>query len=261
MTQPTLLDTAHAVMEAAPQDDALRLRFFERLADGELFLLLDREPQGDGIDPRIFDTEDGRFVLAFDREERLAEFAGGIAPYAALSGRTLAAMLTGQGLGLALNPDVAPSAMLLDPDAIAWLADTLARAPQQTTARARELSPPTGLPETLVTALDAKLASMAGRADLAYLADVTYDSGVRGHLLAFIGAAPGAEGALARAVNEALAFSGLEAGSLDAVFLRATDPVAARLARVGLRFDLPRPEAPAPRRAPGSDPESPPILR
>ena len=40
----TPLDLAHAATEAAPQDDAARLRFYERLADGELFLLLEAEP-------------------------------------------------------------------------------------------------------------------------------------------------------------------------------------------------------------------------
>lgn len=261
MTSLTLLDQTHAAMEAAPDDTTLRLRFFERLADAELFLLLEAEPEGDRIAPRVFDTDDGRVVVAFDREERLAEFADAAAAYAALSGRALAGLLTEQSLGLALNPEVAPSSMLLDAEAIQWLSETLAHRPQETTARASELAPPTGLPESLITALDAKLAVMTGRALLAYLANVTYDNGVRGHLLAFVDPVAGAEGALARAVNEAMAFSGLEAGSLDVVFLRAADPVAARLARVGLRFDLPQHTEPGPRPAPGSDPDSPPILR
>ncbi|NNL72262.1 MAG: SseB family protein, partial [Silicimonas sp.] len=66
----TPIDQAHARMEAAPENDALRLSFFERLADGELFLLLESDAQGDVVDPRIFETGEGRYVLAFDREER-----------------------------------------------------------------------------------------------------------------------------------------------------------------------------------------------
>ena len=83
----TLLDAAHAAVSADPENEALRLRFFERLADGELVLLLEREAVGDSFEPRIFDLEDGPVVLVFDREERLASFTGGIAPYAALPGR------------------------------------------------------------------------------------------------------------------------------------------------------------------------------
>lgn len=261
MTGTTALDTAHAAMEAAPEDDAARLRFYERLADSEMFLLLAREAEGDAIEPETFDVADAQFVLVFDREDRLAEFTGRISPYAALSGRAIAGMLAGQGIGLAVNPEVAPSAILIPPPAVDWLAATLAHGPSEAEARPAEVHSPSGLPETLLSALDAKLATTGGLAKMAYLAAVTYDDNSRGHLLGFVGAVPGAEAALAGAVNEALTFSGIEAGALDVAFLAASEPLAGMMARHGLRFDLPVPEAPAARVAPGSDPEKPPILR
>ncbi|WP_226779140.1 SseB family protein [Oceaniglobus trochenteri] len=261
MTPETPLDHAHAAMEQAPGDDALRLGFYERLADGELFVMLEREAEGETIAPAIFDTDDGRFVLGFDREERLAGFAGRIVPYAALSGRAVAAMLAPQGLGLALNPDVAPSSFLVAPDALEWLVATLAEAPAQIEARPQEITAPHGLPERLLRGLDAKLAAAAGMARMAYLVGARYEGGLT-HLLAFVDPAPGAEAALARATGEALAFSGVEAGTLDVGFFTAADPFAARLARVGLRFDLPEPEAVTqPGANPGMDPERPPRLR
>ena len=255
----TPLDDAHAAMEADP-DPRLRLQFYDRLAASELYLLLSSEPAGDALDPRLFQTEDGTFVLAFDRAERLVEFAEGAAPYAALSGRVLAQMLAGQGIGLALNPSVAPSQIVLPPEALAWLADTLADGPKEVEARLTEFTAPVGLPETLITALDARLASATGLAQMAYLVGVTYDSGARSHMLAFIGAIEGAHAALAQNTNDALVFSGLEAGEIDVAFFDATDGMAARLARVGLRFDLPRFE-PAQPTVPGSDPDKPPRLR
>jgi hypothetical protein len=62
-------------------------------------------------------------------------------------------------------------------------------------------------------------------------------------------------------MNEALVFSGIEAGELDVAFLRASDPAAAVMARVALRFDLPSPAEPAAPVAPGMDPARPPKLR
>ncbi len=109
----TDLDQAHAAMEAAPEDDAARLRFYERLADTELFMLLGAEAENDQITPELFEIEDQRFTLVFDREERLSQFVGRVAPYAGLPGRAVAQMLQGQGIGLALNLEVAPSAMLI----------------------------------------------------------------------------------------------------------------------------------------------------
>ena len=119
----TLLDAAHAAVSAEPENEALRLRFFERLADGELVLLLEREAVGERLEPKLFELEDGPVILVFDREERLAEFSGGIAPDAALPGRVVAAMLKGQGIGLGVNLGVAPSSMLLSPEAVDWLWD------------------------------------------------------------------------------------------------------------------------------------------
>jgi hypothetical protein len=257
----TDLDLAHAAMTAAPEDDAARLRFYERLADSEVFLLLGAEAADDTITPAIFAVEDAQYALIFDREERLADFVGRIAPYAALPGRGLVGMLQGQGVGLGVNLDVAPSSMLIPAEAVDWLAQTLSHAPAETEARITQISAPSGLPESVITGLDRKLAIAGGRARYAYLAAATYDTGARGHVLAFVDALPNAQKALAAAAGEALTFSGIDAGVMDVLFTAAADPLTAHLARVGLRFDLPVPAAPQAPSAPGTDPSKPPKLR
>lgn len=257
----TPLDEAHAAMEAAPEDEAARLRFWDRLAASELFVFLTAEARGDAITPETVTVEGSGYVLAFDTEARLADFAGGAAPYAALSGRALAGMLAPAGLGLALNPEAAPSATLLPPDAMAWLSEALAATPQETSERPVALAPPTDLPGRFLEALDGRLAAAAGLAREAWLASATYVDGRSRPLLAFVAIRPGAEEALGETAAAALAFSGLGAGDLDLVFLAADSALAGRLARIGLRFDLPVEEtAPAPT-APGSDPDRPPRLR
>lgn len=261
----TALDVAYAHMDAAPEDTSARLGFYECLAASELFLMLETEPgdTDDTVTPALFDLGEAQYVLVFDREERMAAFTGQSTPYLALSGRAIAGMLADQRIGLGVNLEVAPSSVLLPPEAVAWLQDTLKNTPDTVEARLDAIHPPSGLPETLVSALDARLATAMGLARSAYLVGVTYDSGVRGHLLGFVGAVPAAEPALAQAANDALAFSGVEAATMDIAFFAATDPVTLRLERVGLRFDLPQlqetvtPERPAP----GMDPEKPPRLK
>jgi hypothetical protein len=262
MSELTPLDTAHAAMEAAPDDDATRLAFYERLGDGELFLLLEAEAEGETITPQTFDIGTGEIVLVFDRQERLTAFTGEATPYAALSGRVVAQLLAGQGLGLGLNLEVAPSSFLMDADGVTWLAETLGHAPNEVEAKIEEVSAPIGLPETLITAIDTKLATATGLALCAYLVGVKYNGGSNGHLLGFVGAFPDAEGALAQAAGEALTFSGIEAGAMDVGFFDANDPITPRLARVGLRFDLPQPAdvQQVEFQAPGSDPAKPPML-
>ena len=258
----TPLDRAHAAMEAAPDDDAARLRFYERLADNELFILLTEEARNDQLSPRIFDLPDARYILVFDTEARMAEFAGRDVPYAALPGRAIAGMLAGQDIGLGLNLEVAPSSILLPPAAVDWLAQTLGHAPEEVEGRIAAFHRPAGLPDALLEGLDVKLGLAGGLAAFAYLVGTEDEKGVRSHLLAFIDARDGAQAALARAAGEALTFSGVDQGVMDVGFFAASDPAAAALARHGLRIDLPQPaEAPAERPAPGSDPDKPPILR
>ena len=131
-------------MNAAPDNNAARLQFYERLVDSEMFLLLQSEPSGDQVKPEIFDTDDGRFTLVFDREDRLTSFTGAAAPYAALSGRDIVTMLAGQDVGIGLNLGVAPSSFLLPADALSWLNDTLAARPSEIAAMPREVRAPTG---------------------------------------------------------------------------------------------------------------------
>lgn len=262
MTDTTALDAAHVAMDADPHDNAARLRFFERLADSELFLMLTEEAKGENISPELFDVADGSFVLAFDREDRLSRFAGRPVPYVALSGRVLSSMLSGQGIGLGLNLEVAPSSMLIPSEALGWLDTTLQHGPEEVQQRLAEFLPPVGLPDDLLTALDAKLATAVGLAQAAYLVGTKSEDGGSGHLLGFVGAVEGAEAALAKAASEALTFSGIEAGAMDVGFFAPHDPAAASLAKVGLRFDLPQPQERVVKQVtPGSDPDQPPILK
>lgn len=260
MAETTQLDAARAAMAADDGDEAARLAFYARLSATELFLLLSAEASGDTVVPQEMQVDGQAYVLAFDREGRLSDHAGGVAPYAGLSGRALAGMLAGQGLGLALNPGGAGAA-LIGPDAVDWLAATLDTAPQEGTARATSLHRPGDLPQGLLSALDARLASARGIAQAAWLAGVTYEGGERGHVMAFVDAYPHAEGALVRLVSEALTFSGVEAGTLDVIFVGGGDAILPRLERVGLRFDLPLDAARSGPTPPGMDPDRPPLLK
>ncbi|MFV0512590.1 MAG: SseB family protein [Jhaorihella sp.] len=259
----TPLDAAHAAMQAAPEDAAARVRFFEQLADAELFLVLSEEAQGETMSPEMFELDEGRFVLAFDREDRFAAFTGRVTAHAVLPGRALAAMLAERGIGLGLNLDVAPSAILIPADALAWLRDTLGHVPAEIEARIAGFEAPHALPDALVAALESRLSGAGGLARSAWLAGVRYADGATGHMLGFVDARPEVHGALAGAAGEAVIFSGQAAGTLDVGFFAEADPLARDLQRAGRAVALPRPEPRRPRAhaAPGSDPDKPPILR
>jgi len=260
MTASTL-DRAFAAMQADAEDDVARLRYYGELANTDLCLLLDKEAGTASLTPQVFDLDGGRYVLLFDGDERLADFVGAAAPCAHLAGRVVVGLLAGKGIGLAINLESSAS-ILMPAEAVTWLDDMLTRAPDVVEAVPETVEAPEGLPGVLLEALADKLARAAGQARAAYLAKVTYHGGRRGHILAFSGANPRAEAALARATGEALVFSGLDAGELDVAFLGTEDPMLDVLGRVALRFDMgvvePGAGATVP---PGTDPAKPPVLR
>jgi hypothetical protein len=153
--------------------------------------------------------------------------------------------------------------MILAPEAMAWLAATLAERPREVEARPVAVARPTGLPDALLAALDAKLATAAGLARHAWLAAVAYADGREGHLLAFVDAAPGAETSLARAVGEALTFSGVEAGETRRGLLprRRSRHGADREGRVALRPPRAHPDRGAISAGDGSRPAATPAVR
>ena len=254
MTAETPLDAAFLAQEADP-DPALRLRFHERVLDAELAVALDEAAEGDALRPSVYDLEDGRFVLAFDRDERLADFFGMPTAFAVLTGRRLAAMLAGQGTGIALNLG-APSATLLPAAAVDWLAAMVQPAPESREARLAELASPAAVPAALRAALAAKLAAMSDVVAAAHLAS----AGDAGEIvLVLTGVPETARAGVAAAVAEAVRFTD-GAPAIDLTFVEPDSPGAKAAARAGLRLDLPA-QAVTPAAGPGLDPAKPPKLR
>ena len=254
------LDAAHQAMDNGGEAEALA--FWRAFADAELFLVLEEEASGERVSPRVFDLSSGPLLLVFDSEERLATLSPDPVPYAALPGRVIAAQLQGQGLGLGLNlGSGAASETILPPASVDWLAEVLAQAaPQETSARIAAMGRP-----QLPPGLGGTLAALLPPGSLGALAAVEYEGGGRGHAFAVAGLDPAREEVFARAVTEVLAFSGLDAASLDVIFVGPDAPVLQALARAGQGFAGPEPqraEQPqAPGAAPGMDPQKPPKLR
>jgi hypothetical protein len=256
-----LIDQAFQAM-LSQGSDAARLAYYGAVADTEWYLLLETEAEGQNLSPKVFDLSEGPVVLAFDSAERLVEFTGGLSDYAALPGRVIAGQLAGQGTGLGLNLGAA-SQFILPPEAMEWLASLLTHTPDDREDMPQRFHGPGALPPTLIAALGQRIAGFHGLTSGAWLAGVEYAGGRKGHLLAFVGAGPQAEPALARAAQEALVFSGVEAGEMDVTFLAADSPALAQLARVGMHFQVAPPEPaekPAPK-PPGMDPTRPPRLK
>lgn len=262
MPDMTLLDDAHRALSARPDDPAARLAYYHRLAASELCLLLEEEPEGNALAPRILDLSDGPIVLAFDGEERLADFADGPVPYAALPGRVIVAQLAGQGIGLGINLGDEGHAFLMPATAVDWLAGVLAQAPMPAPARPTGWAAPAE--PSLAAVLSDRLAGLGALAAQGWLAGALGDDGQPMQILVLQDPAERAEDALAKAAAEALAFSAADPAAHSVLFLSGTECRALGLPLLAAPVTLSRPAAPpepAAPQAPGSDPDRPPRLR
>lgn len=250
MATETALARAARLWLSRPEEDAARLAFYEALSGAELVLPIASDMAGDAVEPEMADLGGVPHVVAHDGVAGLAGRAP--RPTASLSGLALARMLEGQGTGIALHVRGLSEPLAIAPEAVDWLARSLGRGPERTEARPLAAYPPQGLPPALLAALDRRLAQAEGMATAAWLATVDWSDGSRGHLLAVVDARPGTEEAIASGLHAAVALSGAEGLQMDVTFLSADDPVLARLARVGLRFDL---------ISPATAPAGPPRLR
>lgn len=257
--ETTPLDAAFLAIEADPEAEAPRMRFYETLLATDLFVVLEEEAD-ETLRPRLFDIEEGRFVLAFDTDARLADFLEEPSPYAALTGRKLAAALAGQDVGIGFNLGVGPAQTLLPAAAVDWLA-AMSELGETEEGRLREVGAPEGASVALVSAIAMRVEALSGAIGAAWLATARFEDGSERLTLAVAGAALEAEEDLAETFTEAANFAETK---LDLTFLPADAPALGAFVRFGLRFDPPPlrvPEPPAAPKAPGSDPACPPILR
>ena len=246
-----MLDHAFAKMQAAPENTALRRAYYQQLADTEIYIPV-ADVTGESFTPETFDLDLGATVLAFDSPERLADFLGTGHDFVALPARVLIPLLVDQRLLLLINPDSA-SANLLPRDVLIWVQDVVAAMPSQAVAGLTGLCKPGAATAPMVAALDRAFGQMPGAATQALL----FDSD-QGLTIAFTGAAETSHPALAKAVQDALVFAGVDA-DCSVVFL--SDTQAQSITPVALAFDLPKPVAPPIAQAPGTDPDKPPKLR
>lgn len=218
-------------------DTPQRARMLSRLADTELSVALEGEPEGDRINLRMFPLDGAESALACDGEDRLAEFFGGPVAYAAMPGRVLAGLLGGEGAGLLINPGH-PSEMFLDAETLQWLSGALAAEPVMAEAHLLLTAPKTETVEALAEPLADRFADMQGLIKGAALAAVKGDD--TGHVLLIAGADEKHQPAIAKALAETLAFLPPQPGGIDISFADKQPPAMA------LRFDIPEPATNSP---------------
>jgi hypothetical protein len=176
----------HAVASGGAEADWLR--FYEGFAVQRLIVPVD-EGSGDGgvtaATARLttLRLEAGEVVLAFDTEARFAAFIAVPTEFVALIGADLARALARRGIGVALNPGVAPGETVLDPQALAWIAAHAgAEVAVEEMPGGTRIRPPADPEAAMLDALGTRLAEMTGHIAEAWLVGAATPDGGEAYL-------------------------------------------------------------------------------
>ena len=259
MEDDTPIDAAFELFAEDPDDLSKRVAFLGQVLRSELYLLTNG-PAAKSVKPQLFEIEGAPFAIAFDTAERLSAFAGE-AHFSNLSGRNLLDLLATENLGCVLNPEVAPSSYVIDPETVSWLAAQSQLAPVIDATMPVAISAPIVSAPQILQHLDRGLAALEGAAAYAYLIQVEGASKTSDLSLAFIDVQPGREDSLASYIQELVAFSGQDGLEISVLFLDGTSEMAAAAKRQGLRFEIPKPARAIDVSGPGMDPSKPPKVR
>ena len=208
------------------------------------------------VDLKTLEVEERTLALAFDSEVRLAEFVEGAADTLTLTGSDLADLLAGTGLGLGVNLGPSGAPMELTPDNLDWILEEAPPEVGEAEGAIDAVHRPDNVPPGLLEALDARLATLPGQAEAAYLVAAKGEE-VDTLLLVITGAHPAKRSAVAGQIAEGLRFSDVDS-PLDITFADPGDPLLLAVARHGIRFDVPKDGGS--QMPPGSDPDKPPRL-
>ncbi|MDT8421846.1 MAG: SseB family protein [Desulfuromonadales bacterium] len=129
----TEIDQALVALRDNPRDHKVQSGFYDLFLNMTFFvptvkemLCLDGESDEQEIEvPMILDTEDSSFLVFFDQQQRLDDWADQDAPCVQLPGHVLAEMTT-EDLFWAMNVGT-DYAKQFAPDEIAWLKDVVAQ--------------------------------------------------------------------------------------------------------------------------------------
>ena len=233
-----------------------RLTLFRRFLETELFILIDNP---DNPKPELMQIDGEIISLAFDCEEKLIDFAGEKTFFISMSGRRLIAQ--NDSTGIALNLNNMGGGYILTNDVIEWLMKNTQSQKEIVQRNTNEITSPSIVTERFVELLDEALAASFGLADYAVLVKDLTKPGSKNLLLIFVGSVKLYHDALAQQASEAFSLSGIQDLILDITFCKSEDELVKKALLVGLRFDLPQIEKPSEPKAPGMDPNKPPMLR
>ena len=234
------IDELYSYLYSEPSNINRKLEFYQRILGNDFLVVLENSDFEEDLRPCIFDTQEGRFLLCFENNEKLTNFVTQETTHALLSFKEIIKLIKNKKIGIALNIGD-HSGVLLDLKAVGWIDQVISTGP------AEELSSipikfefPNLVDDCLFDNLQIVVKKLSGMAKKVILARAHYEDLSVSYFLGFIDSPQLFHALIREGVLDIVKLDKSDNTFVDVAFLSSSTELASQLVANGLRIRLPK---------------------
>ena len=234
------IDELYSHLYSEPSNVNRKLEFYQRILGNDFLVVLENSEFGEDLRPCIFDTQQGKFLLCFENNEKLTNFITQETTHALLSFKEIIKLIKNKKIGIALNPGD-QSGVLLDLESVGWIDQVISTGP------AEELSSipikfefPNLVDECLFDNLQIAVQKLSGMTKKVVLARAHYKDFSVSYFLGFIDSPQLFHELIREGVLDIVKLDKSDNIFVDVAFLSSSTELASQLVANGLRIKLPK---------------------
>ena len=217
-----------------------KLEFHRRIIGNDFLVVLQNGYFDDDLRPRIFDTQEGKFLLCFESNEKLTNFITQKTAHVLLSFKEIIKLIKNKKIGIAINIGK-HSGILLDLKVVEWIEQVISSGQvEELGLMPIEFEFPHLVDESLLGNLKIVLETMSGMTKKVILAQAHYNDLNVSFFLGFIDSPKLFHKSIKERVLDVVKLHKSDSVFLDVAFLSSSTELASKLSINGLTILLPR---------------------
>ena len=234
------IDELYSYLQSEPNNTNRKLEFYQRILGHDFLVVLENTDLDEDLRPHIFNTEEGRFLLCFENNEKLTNFIIRETTHALLSFKEIIKFVENKKIGIALNLGT-KSGVLLDLKAVRWIEQVILTGPAiELSSRPIAFEFPNLVDKNLISKLKIALDKLSGMTKKVVLARARYkDLGVS-YFLGFIDSPQVFHELIKERILDIVKLQKSDSVFVDVAFLSSSTELASQLVANGLTMTLPK---------------------
>ena len=234
------IDELYSYFHTEPNNIEKKLEFYQRILGNEFLIILESSDFEGDLTPRTFDTQEGKFLLCYESNEKITNFIIQEVAHVLLSFKKTIALIKNKKIGIALNIGD-NSGVLLGLEAVEWLWKVILSNPsEELSSIPTEFKFPNFVDESLLSNLKVALETMSGMAKRVVLAQAQYKDLSESFFLGFIDSPQLFHELIRKRVLDIVKLDKSDSVFVDVAFLSSSTELAAQLSKKGLNVKFPR---------------------